>query len=275
MTWPLGGPPSDVPVSREICSGTGALFGGWGLGLLADAAQRATGRRLRDLSAAFLRPVARGARLSVRCDVLTEGRALSHCRLDATDGDRPALTGTAVVEATSAAHPETAASAGAAALLEIAGAGTVAPGGGVARPGTVTSGGVASPPRVPGPLECPERSYESGSGGAMMLDVRVAGGSPGSVLLWARVLCDVPDEVRLAVVSDHVPYLLRRTLPGRPRVTTVSASLRLFGGPVAEWVLLDVSLVARAGRTAAGRVALWQDGASLAGVAEQTMRLSA
>ncbi|TXK40331.1 acyl-CoA thioesterase domain-containing protein [Nonomuraea sp. C10] len=256
MTWPLGGPPSDVPVSREICSGTGALFGGWGLGLLADAAQRATGRRLRDLSAAFLRPVARGARLSVRCDVLTEGRALSHCRLDATDGDRPALTGTAVVEAAPAAE-------------------AVAPGGVVARPGTVTSGGVASPPRVPGPLECPERSYESGSGGAMMLDVRVAGGSPGSVLLWARVLCDVPDEVRLAVVSDHVPYLLRRTLPERPRVTTVSASLRLFGGPVAEWVLLDVSLVARAGRTAAGRVALWQDGASLAGVAEQTMRLSA
>ncbi|MFC5819014.1 acyl-CoA thioesterase domain-containing protein [Nonomuraea harbinensis] len=275
MTWPLGGPPSDVPVSREICSGTGALFGGWGLGLLADAAQRATGRRLRDLSAAFLRPVARGARLSVRCDVLTEGRALSHCRLDATDGDRPALTGTAVVEAAPAAPPETA-----------------APGGVVARPGTVTpngvarsevagseavasGGGVARPPQVPGPLECPERSYESGPGAAMMLDVRVAGGSPGSVLLWARVLCDVPDEVRLAVVSDHVPYLLRRTLPERPRVTTVSASLRLFGGPVAEWVLLDVSLVARAGRTAAGRVALWQDGASLAGVAEQTMRLSA
>lgn len=279
MTWPLGGPPSDVPVSREICSGTGALFGGWGLGLLADSAQRATGRRLRDLSAAFLRPVARGARLSVRCDVLTEGRALSHCRLDATDGDRPALTGTAVVEATSAAHPETTASAGAAARLEAAGSGTVAPGG-VAHPEAAVSearapGGVARPPRVPGPPECPERSYESGSGGAMMLDVRVAGGAPGSVLLWARVLCDVPDEVRLAVVSDHVPYLLRRTLPGRPRVTTVSASLRLFGGPVAEWVLLDVSLVARAGRTAAGRVALWQDGASLAGVAEQTMRLSA
>ncbi|MGI5272324.1 acyl-CoA thioesterase domain-containing protein [Nonomuraea sp. CA-218870] len=245
MTWPLDGRPFDVPVSRELCSGTGALFGGWGLGLLADAAQHTTGRRLRDLSAAFVRPVTLGSRLSVRCDVLAEGRALAHCRLDAEESGRTALTATAVVET-----PATSREA--------------APG----EPGALA-------PRVPGPLECPERSYESGPGAAMMLDVRVAGRSPGSALLWARVLCDVPDEVRLAVVSDHVPYLLRRILPGRPRVTTVSASLRLFGGPVAEWVLLDVSLVARAGRIAAGRVSLWQDGDTLAGVAEQTMRLSA
>ncbi|MFG1949055.1 acyl-CoA thioesterase domain-containing protein [Nonomuraea sp. NPDC048826] len=245
MTWPLDGPPFDVPVSRELCSGTGALFGGWGLGLLADAAQRTTGRRLRDLSASFLRPVMRGSRLSVRCDVLAEGRALAHCRLDADDDGHPAFTGLAVVGTPGEASAESA------------------------------GGPAGRPPRVPGPLECPERSYESGPGAAMRLDVRVAGQSPGAVLLWARVLCDAPDEVRLAVVSDHVPYLLRRTLPGRPRATTVSASLRLFGGPVAEWVLLDVSLVARAGRTAVGRAALWQDGATLAGVAEQTVRLSA
>ncbi|MDA0633416.1 thioesterase family protein [Nonomuraea sp. MCN248] len=274
MTWPLDGRPFDVPVSRELCSGTGALFGGWGLGLLADAAQHATGRRLRDLSAAFVRPVTLGSRLSVRCDVLAEGRALAHCRLDADEDGRTALTATAVVETPATAAPA-APEAPAAAEGTVTAAGTAVLAGAVVSAEVAPGQRAVPPPRVPGPLECPERSYESGPGAAMMLDVRVAGRSPGSALLWARVLCDVPDEVRLAVVSDHVPYLLRRTLPGRPRVTTVSASLRLFGGPVAEWVLLDVSLVARAGRIAAGRVGLWQDGETLAGVAEQTMRLSA
>jgi hypothetical protein len=242
MTWPF-----DVLVSRELCSGTGALFGGWGLGLLADAAQRATGRRLRDLSAAFVRPVRQGDRLSVRCDVLAEGRALAQCRVEAECGGGTALTGTAVLEES----PGEGLEQGTAERVEHAG----------------------PPPAVPGPQECPERSYESGSGRDMLLDVRVARRTPGSALLWARVLREAPDEVRLAVVSDHIPYLIRRTLPGRPRATTVSASLRLLGGPVAEWVLLDVSLVAHAGRTAAGRVTLWQDGATLAGVGEQTVRL--
>ncbi|MEU8252074.1 acyl-CoA thioesterase domain-containing protein [Nonomuraea sp. NPDC048916] len=245
--WPRGDldPGSGVTVGAEICA-HGRLFGGWGLGLLAEVAQRSTGRRLGDLSVSYLRPVAEGSRLEVACEPLAVGRSLGHYRLDATDGGLTALAGTAVV----------------------------GPG-----PGPVEHTG--RPPRVPPPGDCPERPYMSGPGAgtAVLLDVRSArdemgAGVAGSALLWARVRCDLADEVRLAVVSDHVPYLLRRAFPELARVATVGASLRVLGGPVAEWVLLDVSLVACAGRTAVGRVVMWSGGTTLAGVAEQTARLT-
>ncbi|MEV0595510.1 acyl-CoA thioesterase domain-containing protein [Nonomuraea cavernae] len=246
--WPRGGldAGAGVTVGAEICA-HGILFGGWGLGLLAEVAQRSAGRRLSDLSVSYLRPVAEGARLEVGCELLAAGRSLGHYRLDAVDGGRTALTGTAV------AGP--------------AAAGPVAHAGG--------------PPRVPPPEDCPERSYLSGPGTstAGLLDVRLAHeeagtGVAGSALLWARVRCDLAGEVRLAVVSDHVPYLLRRAFPWLARVATVSASLRVLGGPVAEWILLEVSLVACAGRTAVGRVVMWSAGTSLVAVAEQTTRLT-
>lgn len=232
-------------VGAEICA-HGVLFGGWGLGLLTDVAQRSAGGRLSDLSVSFLRPVAEGSRLEVSCELLAAGRSLGHHRLDAVEGGRTVLTGTAV------AGPA---------------AGPVAHAGG--------------PPRVPPPEDCPERSYLSGPGTstAGLLDVRLAReeagtGVAGTALLWARVRCDLAGEVRLAVVSDHVPYLLRRAFPALTRVATVSASLRVLGGPVAEWILLEVSLVACAGRTAVGRVVMWSEGTSLVAVAEQTTRLT-
>ncbi|WP_433377949.1 acyl-CoA thioesterase domain-containing protein [Streptosporangium sp. CA-115845] len=246
--WPRGGlgSGSSVPVGSEICSATGTLFGGWGLGLLTDVAQRSTGRRLSDLSVSYLRPVTEGSRLDVACELLAAGRSLSHHRLEATDGGLPVFAGTAVVGPA---------------------------------PGPVDYGG--GPPRVPPPWDCPERSYGSGpgTGTSVLLDVRCAreeveAGVAGSALLWARVRCDAADEVRLAVVSDHVPYLLRRAFPRLARVTTVSASLRVLGGPVADWILLEVSLVACAERTAVGRVAMWSGGTALVAVAEQTARLT-
>jgi hypothetical protein len=244
---PTGDPPAyGVPIGAELCGGVaGIFFGGWGLGLLTEAAQLATGRRLLDLAVSYLRPVRRGARLAVRCEVAAAGRTLHHLRLAATDKGRPALTGSAVVGP------------------------AVGP---VAGPGRA--------PRVPPPLDCPERTYEAGpgSGTSALLEVRTAGSrgdvlDGGSIQLWARLRCDVPPEVRLAVVSDHVPYLMRRALPVA-HAATVSASLRLLGGPVADWVLLDVRLLAHGDRTAVGRVDLWSGGERLAGVGEQTAWLT-
>ncbi|WP_055480038.1 acyl-CoA thioesterase domain-containing protein [Sphaerimonospora mesophila] len=250
--WPRGGlvpgpagSSFEVPVGPELCGPNGRLFGGWGLGMLADAVRRSTGRRLADLSVSYLRPVEAGSRLGVHCEPLAEGRSLGHYRVTATDRGRPAFVGAAV-------------------------AGPAA--------GQVRWG--ADPPRPPAPQDCPERTYRAGpgTGTSVLLDVREAGERPGagaaaSALLWARLRCAAPDEVRLAVVSDHVPYLLLRAFPGLAGAITVSASLRLLGGPVAEWILLDVSLVASAERMAVGRVVMWSGGTTLAGVAGQTARL--
>jgi acyl-CoA thioesterase len=194
-----------------------------------------------DLNACFLRPVAVGGRLSVRWDETVAGRFLRHRRIDAWVDGRVAVTGTAVVGR---------------------------------QPGPVGTAGPPAP--VPPPEDCPERTYAGpGTGVAALLDVRRAGesvdaGVASRVLLWVRTRCPAPDVVRLAVASDHVPYLLRRMDPGLARVLTVSASLRVLDGDVDEWILADVSVVARGPHAAVGRVALWSAGTRLVGVAEQT-----
>ena len=78
--------------------------------------------------------------------------------------------------------------------------------------------------------------------------------------------------MRLAAVSDHVPYLPRTALQHLTGMAAVAASVRAFGVPVGEWVLVEVSLVAVDERIGVGRVSMWSEG-RLVGVAEQTARL--
>jgi acyl-CoA thioesterase len=241
-----------MAVTEDVCGAAGWLFGGWGLGLLTDAAQRAAERPLQDLSATFLRPVALDHELRMRCTLLAAGRELRYYRVDAFDGDQLALTATAV-----------------------------------AGPPVAAGEPSRRAPIAPPPEECPPRPYFAAEssperktpGVSVLLDVRTAGevldqGLASTMLLWARVKLDLPDAVRLAVFSDHVPYLVRRVVHDASRVSTVTSSLRITGGPATEWVLLEVSLQALAGRSLVGRMDLWSaDGRPLA-VAEQTNRLT-
>lgn len=236
-----------LSIGDELCGAGGWLFGGWALGLLSDAVQRVSNRRLQDLSVSFLRPVARGQRLRVRCTLLAKGRALSHYGVEALGDDgRPVLSGMAVVGAAPSA-PEQVASA---------------------------------PPAAPAE-ECPERPYlvPPGTGVATLLDVRIAeerltAGIASTMLLWGRLRCDVPEAVRIAVLSDHVPYLLRRSLPALTRASTVTSNLRMTGATASDWVLFDVSLSAVGDRTALGRSSMWSADGRLVALAEQTARLS-
>lgn len=250
--WPLGRLHTEadefvLSVGDELCGAGGWLFGGWALGLLSDAVQQASNRTLQDLSVSFLRPVAYGQRLRVRCVLLAEGRALSHYRVEALDdGGQTMLSGMAVVGPAPSASEQS-----------------------------------AAPPRAASPEECPERPYlvAPGTGVATLLDVRVAqerltDGVASTMLLWGRLRCDVPEAVRVAVLSDHVPYLLRRSLPALNRASTVSSTLRIAGLAPTEWVLFDVSLSAVGQRTALGRSTLWSADGRLLALAEQTARLS-
>ncbi|GIH06694.1 hypothetical protein Rhe02_47610 [Rhizocola hellebori] len=250
MSWPRSplerdGDGFTLMVSEELCGSGGWLYGGWGMGLLTEALQLTSQRSLLDLSVNFLRPVAQDARLQVRCERLASGRALGHYRVNAFDDGALALAGAAVLGP--------------------------APG----QPEHVAA------PRVAPPEECPERPYlvMPGKGVAVMLDVRTAGehlgaGVASTMLLWGRLRCDTSGAVRLAVLSDHIPYLLRRAFPELTRASTVSATLRVVGAPVADWVLFEVSLLTRADHLAVGRVSMWSEGAGLVAVGEQTSRLT-
>ncbi|MFC0527281.1 hypothetical protein [Phytohabitans kaempferiae] len=243
--WPVSGLTGELVAVPELCSGDGWFFGGWGLGLLVEAARGDGDGSVIDLAAGFYRPVRVSSLLSVRHEVGVAGRTLRHSRVDAYVDGQLVLGGTAVVGP---------------------------------RPGPVET--AAAPPDVPPPGDCPERRYTLGPGPGVgaLLDVRVAGerldaGDASRVRLWVRTRVPVPDEVRLAVASDHIPYLMRRLEPTLVRASTVSATLRVFDGEVDEWVLVDIGLVARGERFTVGRASLWSAGTRLVGVAEQTTYL--
>ncbi|SEP19911.1 acyl-CoA thioesterase domain-containing protein [Trujillonella endophytica] len=248
--WPLGPLPAvvggevAVPIGPEIANSRGALFGGWFLGLVTEVAQEVTGRRLRDLAVSYLRPAPAGADLVVRSSVVEPAGSLASVRIEARAEGELVLVAVALTG-----------------------------------PVPDSPSGASPPADVPPPDACPPRTYASGpgTGASVLLDVRVARETVdarvgSSALLWGRLRCPVDEQVRLAVLSDHVPYLLRRALPEVGGVATVAASVRATGAPVGEWVLLDVGLVALDERLAVGRASMWSDG-RLVGVAEQTARL--
>ena len=231
------------PVGSEVTNAMGVFFGGWNLGLAVQAATDLTGGRLRDLAMSHLRPVRAGAELTLSARSLAPAGSLAHVGVEGHGDDGMAFAAT-VLTGPPAGAPDG-----------------------------------APPPVVPSPGDCPARTYASGpgTGSSVLLDVRVAEervdlGVASWARLWARVRCPVGEDVRLAAVSDHVPYLLRTALPRLTGMATVAASVRAFGVPVGEWVLLEVSLVAVDERIGVGRVSMWSEG-RLVGVAEQTARL--
>jgi acyl-CoA thioesterase len=233
-----------VPLGPEMCGAADVLFGGWSMGILCEAAHRATGWPVRDLSVSFVRPVRAAVDLVVLTETLTAGGSLAQVRLTASTEDGIVLAGTAVT--------------------------------GLAEDSVTTA---LRPPEVPPPQDCPPREYAGGPGAgtAVLLDVRIAderigAGAHSAVALWARLRCSVADQIRLAVVSDHVPYLVRRSVRGLAAISTVAATFRAVSTPVDDWVLLDISLDALGDRLAVGRTAIWSAG-RLVATAEQTARL--
>ncbi|HEY3737903.1 MAG TPA: thioesterase family protein [Jatrophihabitans sp.] len=247
----LADQPLTVAVPPLLCAEGGLLFGGWAMALAAEVGRRWSGRHVRSLTCEFLAPIRAGDELSVTVRVLRAGSRVSHCAVTLGCGDR----------ADQAAF-----------TARI-----------VAGDGFVPQARAWSPaPEVPDPDACPGRTFRyRGAGTANdTLDVRLASPEPspeddrgGQVLLWARVRCDVDPSAALAVLSDHVPYLIVRSIGGVRYATSVSSTVRLTGSPVDEWVLLEVELAAQDGQFCIGRVRQWGSDGTLLAVADQTAYL--
>ena len=222
MDWPSSEPvrSSDgnfLFVARaDLCNATGQLFGGWCLGMMVHAGQTASGLALRDLSANFLAPVARGSALRVTPRLLSAGRTLQQWRIDSwAPGEVLAVTANAVL----GPPPEERA----ASKIHLV---------------------------APPPLECRVVPYagRDGTGSSAAIETRLPAientvGADGSrTLLWVRVIPEVDDSVLVAVASDHLPSVVKDAFPGEPFVPTVAATLRLFARPTSRWLLLDIRL---------------------------------
>jgi len=252
MSWPdapfiPGGTTFELQVEPRLCGGIEerSLFGGWTLAAFADAAQAASGRHLRSLSAAFIERIPDGALLTVSTTAQRTGGQMSLLRVEATTGDTLVATGQAWVG-----------------------------------PRAGTAQATSAAPVVPPPDECEPRSYAGvlTRGLTALMDVRVAGVERGSAdeprtQLWARLTSGLSFECAVAMVSDHVPYLAMRVMPHVRTTPTLDASVRIVGEAAADWLLLDVRLDADDGGYAVGRVSIWDADGRPVAEAQQTMRL--
>lgn len=236
-----------VDIVPQLCAEGGLLFGGWALAAMTEAAQAWSGRRIRALAASFVAPVRTGDELRMTLTLLRSGHQLAHCSIDGRAGGIPVLSAMAVVGPRAERQPRSWASA----------------------------------PSVRPPELCEERSYRFRTPDSAMafLDVRLASPEPspeagpgGRCLLWARLLAPASAEANLVLLSDHVPYLVVRSIPGVKYATTVAASVRITGAASSPWTLLDVELTAADGVFCSGHVRQWSQHGTLVATADQTVR---
>jgi acyl-CoA thioesterase len=253
--------PYRITVDRLLCAEGDMAFGGFTMALIAEAARGWAGGRVRSLSANFISPVMLGEQLSLEPRPLHIGRRVKQLQVEGGVAGRPVIS-SAVVLGEAGDQPGT----------HDHGA---RDGGGRPRasqpPSPVTS--------VPPPEECPQRSYRFRKPGSFIdvIDARLASPEPtpgtraeASVLLWTRLDAELSDAARLTALSDHLPYLVVRALPGVRHATTVSATVRLSSAPATEWILLDIRLLGLDGGFCTGRVRMWSQAGALVASAGQT-----
>jgi acyl-CoA thioesterase len=238
-----------MPVVPSLISGTGALFGGCGLGAAIEVMEHVTARPCIWATAQFLSFARPPAELELDVVEAVRGHQISQARVIARVGDREILT---VVGALG--H----------------------------RPGPLT-GQWATRPDVPPPADCPPRPMMNRHQGTIMdrFESRLADARPyweltgiagsGNAALWVRV----PElgstaAAALAMIGDFVPFGIGQALGVRAGGNSLDNTLRVAHRVPTEWVLADVRVHAIADGFGHGLVHLWAEDGTLLGTASQS-----
>jgi len=238
-----------MPIVRGLISGTGALFGGCGLGAAIEVMEQATGRPCIWATAQFLSFARPPATLTLEVVEAVRGHQISQARVMACVGEREILT---VVGALGY------------------------------RPNPL-AGQWANMPDVPSPADCPPRPLMNRHQGTIMdrLESKLAGARPyweltgvegsGNASLWVRVpeLAD-PSAAALAIIGDFVPFGIGQALGQRAGGNSLDNTLRIAHREPTEWVLADVRVHAVADGFGHGLVHLWAENGVLLGTASQS-----
>jgi acyl-CoA thioesterase-2 len=238
-----------LPVVPRLISGTGALFGGCGLGAAIEVMEQVTGRPCIWSTAQFLSFARPPAVLELDVVEAVRGHQISQARVIARVGDREILT---VVGALGR------------------------------RPGTL-SGQWSTRPDVPAPDDCRPRPLMNRHQGTIMdrFESKLADARPyweltgiagsGNASLWVRI----PELVgtsaaALAMIGDFVPFGIGQALGVRAGGNSLDNTLRIAHRVPTEWVLADVRVHAIADGFGHGLVHLWAEDGTLLGTASQS-----
>jgi acyl-CoA thioesterase-2 len=238
-----------MEVRPGLISGTGALFGGCGLGAAIEVMEQATGRPCIWATAQFLSYARPPAILTLEVVEAVRGHQISQVRVMACVGDREILT---VVGALGY------------------------------RPNPLI-GQWAIRPDVPPAAECPPRPLMNRHQGTIMdrFESKLAQARPyweltgvegsGNASLWVR-LTDLVDAsaAALAIIGDFVPFGIGQALGRRAGGNSLDNTLRVARRVPTEWVLADVRVHAVADGFGHGLVHLWAEDGTLLGTASQS-----
>jgi acyl-CoA thioesterase len=238
-----------MEIVRGLTSGTGALFGGCGLGACVEVMEQVTGRPCIWATAQFLSYARPPSILELDVKEVVRGNAISQTRVIAHVGDTEILT---VVGALG--H----------------------------RPLDL-EGQWSTRPTVPSPAECAPRPMMNHHSGTISerLDARLADARPfwefpgppgsGNAALWVRVpeMLDM-SAAALAIIGDFVPFGIGQALGRRAGGNSLDNTLRVAHRVPTEWVLADVRVHAVADGFGHGLVHLWAEDGTLLGTASQS-----
>jgi acyl-CoA thioesterase II len=236
-------------IVRELTSGTGALFGGCGLGACVEVMEQVTGRPCIWATAQFLSYARPPSILELDVNEVVRGNAISQTRVIAHVGDTEILT---VV-------------------------------GALGRRPLDLEGQWSTRPGVPSPEACAPRPMMNHHSGTISerLDARLADARPfwefpgppgsGNAALWVRV----PEMLEmsaaaLAIIGDFVPFGIGQALGRRAGGNSLDNTLRVAHRVPTEWVLADVRVHAVADGFGHGLVHLWAEDGTLLGTASQS-----
>jgi acyl-CoA thioesterase II len=238
-----------MDVAPGLISGTGALFGGCGLGAAIEVMEQATGRPCVWATAQFLSYARPPATLHLEFVEAVRGHQISQARVMVREGDREILT---VVGALGY------------------------------RPHAL-AGQWAIRPDVPPPADCPPRPLMNRHQGTIMdrFESKLADARPyweltgvegsGNASLWVR-LPDLaePSAAALAIIGDFVPFGIGQAVGQRAGGNSLDNTLRVARRVATDWVLADVRVHAVADGFGHGLVHLWAEDGTLLGTASQS-----
>ena len=238
-----------MPIVRGLISGTGALFGGCGLGACIEVAEQLSGRPLVWATAQYLTFARPPSVLELDALEVVRGHQISQVRVLAHVGDQEILT----VLAALGDRPH------------------------------ALAGQWANRPEVPAPDDCPPRVLMNRHQGTISdrLDMRVARGrSPddfpgppgdGNSALWVRMpgLAEM-SAAGLAIIGDFVPFGISQALGVRAGGNSLDNTLRVARRSATDWVLADIRVHAIADGFGHGLVHLWSEDGILLGTASQS-----
>src|SRR3954467_8261232 len=238
-----------TPVVPSLISGTGALFGGCGLGAAIEVMEQFTGRPCVWATAQFLTYARPPAVLELEVVEAVRGHQISQARVTGRVGDREIIT--------------------------VSGAFGKRP--------NVLTGQWSTRPDVPPPVDCPPRPLMNRHQGTIMdrCESKLASarpyweltGTPGSgnASLWVR-LPDLKDAsaAALAIIGDFVPFGIGQALGQRAGGNSLDNTLRVARRVPTDWVLADVRVHAVADGFGHGLVHLWAEDGTLLGTASQS-----